>query len=187
MAEKIVPIRINDRAIIGSIRFDESPQSLELQQTALGYNLRIPALVQVDWNDREEPHPILSNVRSIVSCYTDRGTKVELGRIRDDSVYFGVTGGTGDDARLDWINVGPALVYLEGNRQESSPKLNFFVRAELQFLVKAVRVHPPNVIVVEPGHNSVVSFPHKISGEVDVTYPTNVWNGLVASIFNPTR
>jgi|GEM_PF-5922642 len=181
MAEKTVPIEINNKQI-GSIRFDDSPQSLALQRTALGHNLMIPAVIHVSWDDRNEPHPILTNLQLTISCY-DGPSKLELGRVRDDSVYFGSTFGKGDTARFDWINPAPALIYLEGSRpQNAAPKLNFAVRAQIQFLVKATRIHQPDVVVIDPGYNSVVTFPHMISGEVDINYAANVWNGLIKKI-----
>lgn len=185
MAEKTISLQRHDR-ILGEIIFYESPASLELSKTAYGLNLTIPAAVVLRWNDREQPCPLFTNLRAVISVETKTGEKIELGRVNDDSIYSGTTSGGKDHpqaAELLWINVLPALVFVQHNRPNGSPRLDLWVRGELYYLANVVAATPPNVITTQEAVSSVLSYPTKILQSISLTYPKSVWDKLIQAAF----
>jgi hypothetical protein len=180
MAEQTIDQRIGDR-IVGAVIFDESPSSLDIIRTPGGINLKIPAAVSLTWNDRNRPCPVLKSLRAVIYSANQLGGDIELGRVRDDSVYFGATSTerVADKADLLWTNFLPSLFYIEEHRGEEPPKLRLEVRCELYYLVKAAVIPPPNVMYTEPVGYDVLSFPHKSRGTAHVTYPKDVWERMV--------
>ena len=124
MPEKQVRLEIGGTTV-GAIIFDESPSSLDITRTPAGVNLMIPASVSLRWNDRKRPCPVLQNLRAVIYSANKLGSGMELGRVRDDSVYFGVTSSERavDKAELLWTNFLPALFYIEEHRSGEPPKL----------------------------------------------------------------
>jgi hypothetical protein len=180
MAEQRVELRIGDW-IVGDVIFDESPPSLDITRTPSGVNLMIPAAVWLRWNDRKRPCPVMRNLRAVITSANQLGAGVELGRVRDDSVYFGVTSAekVADAAELLWTNMLPALVYVEEHRGSEPPKLKFDVRGELYYAVKVAGAQPRDVLYSEPFSYDVLTIPHKFRRSVEVTYPKDVWDKMV--------
>jgi hypothetical protein len=184
MAEKKVELKIRD-VIVGAVIFDESPPSLEIIRTAAGVNLIIPAAVSLMWNDRKQPCPVLKTLRAVIFSSNQLGAGVELGRVRDDSVYFGVTSTerVADKADLLWMNILPALVYIEEHRGSELPKLRFDVRGELYYRVRVVGAPRRDVMYEEPPSYDVLTPPYEFFSSVEVTYPKEVWEKMVQSTF----
>lgn len=180
MAEKIVSLERHDK-IVGEIVFDETPVSLELSDTAYGLNLMIPAAVVLRWNDREQPCPLFTNLRVVISTEIEPGKKVELGRVRDDSVYFGTTSAKDhpEVAELVWMDVLPALVFMQHKKPDQSSRLDLLVRGELYSIANVVAATPPNVVRMQEGVCGVLSYPTKIVKTLGLTYPTDVWNQMI--------
>lgn len=185
MAEKTISLQRHDR-ILGEIIFYESPVSLEVSRTAYGLNLKIPAAVVLRWNDREQPCPLFTNLRVVISMETKSGERVELGRIKDDSIYSGTTS-VGKDhpeaAELLWMNVLPALVFVQHNGPGESPLLDLLVRGELYYLANVVAATPPGVVRMQEAVSIVLSYPTKIVQSLSLTYPKDVWNKMIQAAF----
>ena len=74
---------------VGCIIFDESPAQLFASRTATGFNLSIPATIELKYADSSKPCPMLSNLCVTISVDIASNTELELGVIRNDSVYIG--------------------------------------------------------------------------------------------------
>jgi hypothetical protein len=180
MAEQKIDQKIGDW-IVGEIIFDETPPSLDITRTPAGVNFKIPAAVWLRWNDRKRPCPVLKSLRAVIYSANQLGAGIELGWVRDDSVYFGVTSTerAADKADLLWTNFLPSLFYIEEHRGTEPPKLRIEVRCELYYMIKAAIVPPRDVIYTETVGYDVLSFPHKSYGTAHVTYPKDVWERMV--------
>lgn len=184
MAEKKVRLEIG-RTTVGNIIFDESPPTLDIKRTPTGINLVIPAGVELWWDDREEPCPVMSNLRVIISTNEAHGHSVEVGRVWDDTVYFGVTSTEKhpDKAKLVWTNILPSIVFIEQHRNDRPPNLHFEVRGELFYMLKVFGPAPPKEHRKEPKTYDVLSIPYAFSNTVEVAYPKDVWERLIESAF----
>jgi len=180
MAEQKIDQKIGDW-IVGAVIFDETSPSFDITRTPAGVNLKIPAAVALRWNDRKRPCPVLKGLRAVIYSANQLGGGMELGRVRDDSVYFGITSAerVADKADLLWTNFLPSLFYIEEHRGGEPPMLRFEVRCELYYLVKAAVVPPRDVIYAEPVGYDVLSYPHQSYGTVQVTYPKDVWERMI--------
>jgi hypothetical protein len=184
MADKSVTLKIADK-FVGAVIFTESPAKLEIHHTPNGTNMVIPAAVELNWKDRDQPCPLLSNLRAVISFENPPGTSTEIGRVWDDTVYFGKASAekNPDKAELVWTNILPSLGFIEENRNGRLPKLTFEVRGELSYILKVVAATPPQVMRMQPMTYEVLSFPNKFYDTVDVTYPKDVWERLIQAAF----
>lgn len=82
---------------VGRIIFDESPAQLIASRTATGFNLSIPATIEIKYADSSKPCPMLSNLCGTISVDMKSGVEMELGIIKGDWWYVG---GESESAKL---------------------------------------------------------------------------------------
>lgn len=146
---------------VGCITFDESPVQLFAHRTATGFNLSIPATVELDDTDSSKPCPMVSNLCGTIFVDTASGTELELGIIKDDCWY---TGGKSESIKLIWSGFVSALTKFEKIRDGKSPILKIKLLGEACWLL-------PNIDKTY----RVRSEPYNVSVNVKITYPKEVW------------
>lgn len=95
---------------VGYITFDKSPDRLIANRTATGFNLSIPATVELEYTNRSKPCPMLSNLCGTIFVDRASGDEIELGIIKDDWWYIG---GKSESAKLVWSGLISALTKYE--------------------------------------------------------------------------
>ena len=74
---------------VGCITFDESPVQLFAHRTATGFNLSIPATVELDDTDSSKPCPMVSNLKdSYDSTFYDLAVRSIVGSIETIKTKF---------------------------------------------------------------------------------------------------
>lgn len=180
MAEKSVPLVVNETNV-GDIIFDETPTSLELVRSAYGSNVTIPTYVVLRWNDRTQPCPLMTNLRVVMSIDTRPGESLEIGRLNDNSMYFGSQSARDHRtaAELIWVNVAPALAAIRKTYNNDPPNLNLAVSCSLNLIVRVIGETPSNVVMVNPLIYSVLSFPRQIRSTLQLKYPKDTWSNML--------
>lgn len=147
----------------GQIIFNDAPAQLITSRTATGFNLSIPATVELEYTDSSKPCPMLSNLCGTISVDMESGAEMELGIIKDDRWY---TGGKSESEKLVlvWSGLISALTTFEKIRGGKSPKLKIKLHGEACWLL------PYN-----DGNKRVRTEPYSIDRDVQITYPTEVW------------
>ena len=146
---------------VGCITFDKSPDRLIANRTATGFNLGIPAIVELEYTNKSKPCPMLSNLCGTISVDMESGAEMELGIIKDDWWYIG---GKSESAKLVWSGLVYALTKYEIIRDGKSPVLKIKFHGEACWLL-------PNIdktCLIRSG-------PYNFSDKVQITYPKEVW------------
>ena len=148
---------------VGCITFDKSPDRLIANRTATGFNLSIPAIVELEYTNKSNPCPMLSNLCGTISVDIASGAEMEmeLGIVKDDWWY---TGGKSESAKLVWSGLISALTKYEIIRDGKSPVLKIKFHGEACWLL-------PNIdktCLIRSG-------PYNFSDKVQITYPKEVW------------
>ena len=148
---------------VGRIIFDESPNQLTANRTATGFNLSIPAIVELEYTNKSNPCPMLSNLCGTISVDIASGAEMEmeLGIVKDDWWY---TGGKSESAKLVWSGLISALTKYEIIRDGKSPVLKIKFHGEACWLL-------PNIDKTY----LIRSGPYNFSDKVQITYPKEVW------------
>jgi len=166
--------------LTGKIVFVENPVRLNAYRTVGGFNLSLPMKIMLRYVAENEPLPMISNLRGVITADVGGGSKIEVGRVKWESwstgyVYRDSPGGMSSrDAQLTWYGTFAEIAYFERLRNGGSPKLEIVVHGELCYLVndpvtgRRVRTQPETVF---PSH-----------GYVTVSYPKEIWVAMLNSI-----
>jgi hypothetical protein len=175
---------------IGAIVFDENPPSLCVTPTAGGINLGIPAGVELEWRDREEPRPTLMNLRVDIYFREPSGSDVQLCRIRDDEYYEAASPLSDVPANLVWTDALRALILIERRRSGKRPQLNVTVRGELSYIVMCAQTPGPQDtrITIRPLRYEIRTAPRvRIVEQTTVSYPLDVWEKMIQTALELSR
>jgi hypothetical protein len=190
MTQAAIKIKESDGIQIGAIIFDETPQKLEVQRTATGINLRIPAELNLKWPDRSQPRPHVSNVRAVVLLVGSPKSEIEVARVRDDDYYEAASPQKTVPLDLLWTDALPALIYIEQSRLSERPQLEIRVQAELAYVVVCPEAPEPSSsrTVVRPLRYEVLTSPkQRIHDKVLISYPLDVWEAMIRTAFEASR
>jgi hypothetical protein len=145
---------------VGEILFDEAPSQFIGSRTASGFQLNIPAHVNLRPNTEDAQLSMVTNLRAVISVNKDPQTEVQVGVAEDHAWYFG---GGNSQTNLIWADIMPTLAYIEKCRDGQRPQLKLELRAEGCWLLQ---------------HQSqlrIRTAPQFIGGKVTLTYPKEVW------------
>lgn len=146
---------------VGQIIFNDAPAQLIANRTATGFNLTIPATIELEHASSSAPCPMLSNLWGTISVDMESGAEMELGIIKDDWWYIG---GKSESAKLVWSGLISALTKYEIIRDGKSPILKIKLHGETCWLL-------PNIDKTY----LIRSGPYNFSDKVQITYPQEVW------------
>lgn len=146
---------------VGRITFDDAPVQLIAHRTATGFNLIIPATIELEYTNGSKPCPMLSNLCGTISVDMESGVEMELGIIKDNWWYIG---GKSESAKLVWSGFVSTLTKFEIIRDGKSPILKIKFHGEACWLL-------PNIDKTY----LIRSEPYNFSDKVQITYPKEVW------------
>lgn len=161
---------------VGSIVFEESPAYLRAHRTAAGFSLGLPMTVRLKLSRSDEPCPLLSNIRAVISTQTEAGVLHQIGYARHDGWFVGAIEESTAPTDLTWRDVLPVLAFYERLRDGKPPRLKLDVQADVCLLIPSQRA-------------KLRSEPWLVSGQVEIRYPTEVWirmlrdMGVAESVF----
>jgi hypothetical protein len=163
-----IKIERGDR-IIGSINFDTYSTHLSARRTAAGFVITLPAALTLRLVGRNEPRPVVSNLRGTVSATTGTpGVTLEAGRLRGEGTYNGSWseepgGESKREIPILWQGTFEELAVYEKLREGKVPQLHVNLEGELSYLLD---IHPLH---------QVRSAPQEFYGHVTVTYHKELW------------
>lgn len=163
---------------IGSITFVESPQHLHADRTASGFTVRIPSIISFRTVSKDDPLPMVSNLRGEVFAKGATGLGTQIGRIWYDSwetggIYVSEHSSHTSDSRPDltWEGTLADLALFERMRNGGKPTLTIRLGCDISFLLP--NLVPNFKLLTEPQRN------YARNSHVDVTYPKEVWVGML--------
>lgn len=177
---KVVEIRSSSERLEGVISFEESPEHLHAQRTAAGFKMRIPIKMGFYSVLDGEPMPMLSNLRgTVIVSHSPGGTKLEVGRVYNDSWFTGYRRREEDPQKLhqredslNWEGSFAELAVFEKFRDGRVPQLEIDLHGEFCFLLS--RVHQYLGVRTEPQQI--------YSDNVHITYPREVWISMLRGL-----
>jgi hypothetical protein len=185
MQQKIIKLDFS----AGSIIFDEYPTEFNIKRTATGINLKIPAVINLEWPDRNKPQPMLTNLRATVSVKTSSSEGIEIGTARDDDYYTGSIPSSNSTAELIWPDALRGLLYIEKHRLDKQPQLELFVRGELCFIVKCAEYTEEDYRTrnqIKAYDVRTIPYRH-IREIITVSYPIDVWENMMKTALGMSK
>lgn len=180
MPNNEIEIRDPRGYLTGRITFQENPARLHAYRTAGGFKLSLPLKLYLRVGRKGDPLPMLSNFSGEIIGGGDSGPAIEVGRAYWDDWYNsgwshdGSGGMAETDVTMTWYGSLTELAHYERLRDGGSPKFSVRFRGELCYLVE----EPNTGHLVRTQPQSVYSN----FGSVTVTYPKEVWVGMLRSI-----
>jgi hypothetical protein len=184
MPQKEIRIRDSGGATIGSIIFDEKPPSIPVIRTAQGINITIPATVELEWMNRQEPQATLTNLRANIYCKERSGSEMYLCHIRDEEYYEAASPRSISPANFIWMDALRGLVLIEVTRSGGQPDLDIDVRGELGYIINCAETQAPgdNRIFVNPLRYAIRTAPRvRLVERITVSYSVEIWEAMVQS------
>lgn len=157
-----VSIQTVDGIRVGNIVLDENTDRLGVRRTASGAEIEFPLVIRLALKLTDDPQPLLTDVDAYITGVSEHRTMFPLGRGRCTGWFLGGIPSSNIATTLVWEAPLAALAAYEKFRDVERPRFRFALHAQLAFLLPA------------SGHQ-VRTGPHQVYGEVEVTYPTEVW------------
>lgn len=165
----VVDVRDERRARIGTITFNPSPDQLMAQRTAAGFELEFPITVALELKTTSDPQPLVTDLAARITAINDRQNGLFLGRARQDGWFTGAIPSSNAPTALVWAAPLAALGAHEKFRDGQSPRFRIGVLGQLSFLLPS-------------SGRRVRTEPKQVYGEVDITYPADVWIKAVRDV-----
>jgi hypothetical protein len=160
--EDSIPIQSANGVEVGTIVFGANLERLGVRKTASGADIEFPMVINLGFNSTVDPQPLLTDVHAQITGVSEQRTMLPLGRGRCVGWFMGAMPSASISTNLVWEAPLTALAAYEKFRDVEPPRFQFAVLAELAFLLPA-------------SGSQIRTGPHQVYGEVEVTYPAEVW------------
>lgn len=167
---RIIEVVDDNRTIVGSLVFDESPDHLSILRAGAGFEFGFPMTVRLRLQKASDPCPLLTNFSALITARNEVNNALIVGRARHYGWLTGATPQSSVDTALTWADSLAALVGYERFRNSSRPRFGLRVLAELCYLVPTA------------GGRRVRTEPQQVYGDVEVAYPTELWLRMLRTI-----
>lgn len=165
----VVDVQDESRRRIGAITFDQSPDRLIAQRTAAGFELAFPITVSLELRATSDPQPLVTDLSARITAINDQQNGLLLGRGRQDGWFAGAIPSSNTPTNLVWAAPLAALAAYEKFRDVQRPRFRMAVLGQLSFLIPSLG-------------RRVRTEPQQVYGEVEITYPTEVWIKAVRDV-----
>lgn len=165
----VVDVLDEGRARIGTITFNPSPERLMAQRTAAGGELEFPMTVALELRATSDPQPLVTDLVATVTALNDQQNGLLLGRARQAGWFTGAIPTSNVSTALVWAAPLAALGAHEKFRDGRRPRFRIAVQGQLSFLLPS-------------SGRRVRTEPQPVFGEVDITYPADVWIKAVRDV-----
>lgn len=190
MSQKEIIIKDSSGAKIGAIGFDENPPALPIVKSAVGVNLTMPATIELEWRDRQQPRPTLTNLRADLYLRGQSGSEIYLCHIYDEEYYEGATPHSLSPVNLVWTDALRGLILIEGERSGGQPQLEIALRGELCYIVACAETLAPSDhrIFQHPPRWEIRTAPYvRLLDRVSISYSVAVWETMIETAFDLCR
>jgi hypothetical protein len=173
-----IEIKNNRGENVGFISFDKNPDQLAALRTAGGFKLTLPATISLKTVAKNQPIPLLSNLRAVLTINHESSSPLEVASIEGASWY---TSGESvqphtpveRQTHFRWSASLAQLAVLERAREGKPPRFWLQLWGELSYLLPAPPAYPYHQLRTEP---------HEIQGGAILTYAKELWVGRLRSI-----
>jgi len=154
---------------VAEIAFVDDPVNLGCFRTTTGFKLSIPAKLSLVIVRKDDPIPMISNLKGDVFVSNALGITVDVGRLEHDSWHsagWSSNGGWSDPSQilLMWRGTLNELAFCEKLREGREPQFQIQLRGELCYLLPSG--HP---------RYQIRTHPQLIYGDTTIRYPKEVW------------
>src|SRR5438105_1972956 len=128
---RIIEVVDDNRVVVGSLVFNESPEHLSALRTGGGFELGFPMTVHLRLQKASDPCPLLTNFSALVTARNEANNALIVGRARYYGWLVGAIPQSSVEAELTWTDSLAALVGYEKFRNSSQPRFGMRVLGEL--------------------------------------------------------
>jgi hypothetical protein len=166
----VVDVLDETRTRIGAIAFDPSPAHLSVRRTASGFEMTLPITVRLEFKATTAPQPLVTDLSATITAIDDQQRGIFLGRARQEGWFTGSIPSSNVTSGLVWEAPLVALAAYEKFRDVQRPRFRIALLGQLSFLL------PP------ASGRKVRTEPQQVYGDVEITYPTEVWIRAVREV-----
>jgi hypothetical protein len=166
-----VAIKNNRNESVGFVSFDQNSEQMAAHRTASGFKVSFPAIVSLKAVAKNQPIPLLSNLRGVLTLNHASPSPIEVACITGATWY---TSGESDKPNtqierqtyFSWSGTLTHLAAVEKARDGQRPQFQLQLWGELSYLLPAPPQYPYHQLRTEP---------HSIYGTTIISYPKEIW------------